>query len=569
VTHLTAVLRNAEIEMTPVESRGTLSIAADVRLDTRDDLTRALSCPADVSDAQVLLAAYAAWGEGMLDRLVGDFAFVLWDATARRLVCARDQLGVRPLYWTSNAGTVRCASRIADLVRCSDVPRDLDPVRMADYLALASPAPDATFFSRIHRVPAGACLIVEHDGRTRGRQYWTPDGTREVRLSGGAAYADEFRDLLTASVRSRLGGAGRLACALSGGLDSSSIYCVARGLAPAASIQPVSLLFEQPDGTDDRRFIDEVLRRSGSDARRIHADGLDPWRDTDATLDALGEPFSPANLFLHLALYRETAAARASVLLDGFDGDTVVSHGLLRLLDLTRQWRLGAALKEAGAAARIGRAGRWRVLARYGLRPAAPMPIRTAWRAARRRRHARDLTFASRAFATRLREPRRAGAVPRTARAAHCARLADPSLACTFEVAAAAAATFGVEPRYPFFDRRLVEFCLGVPAERQLHGGWTRAIHRHAMRGILPAAVRWRRHKADFTGTFARGFNRGIRMAFDRLSAGDTRLAAEHVDIGQLRDIAGQAETDAATANAAWHAMTLARWLQRQESGGI
>src|SRR5262245_20600165 len=115
---------------------GDLAITADARIDNRDELTAALGLPphSGVTDSMLILLAYEHWGEHCPEKLLGDFAFAIWDGRKRVLFCARDHFGVKPFYYCHSGRLFAFASEIKALLSLPEVPRRLNEVRVADYL---------------------------------------------------------------------------------------------------------------------------------------------------------------------------------------------------------------------------------------------------------------------------------------------------------------------------------------------------------------------------------------------------------------------------------------------------
>jgi asparagine synthase (glutamine-hydrolysing) len=134
------------------------------------------------------------------------------------------------------------------------------------------------------------------------------------------------------------------------------------------------------------------------------------------------------------------------------------------------------------------------------------------------------------------------------------------------ELLAEAAGAFGVELRFPFWDRRLVEFCLALPPEQKLSRGWTRMVLRRAMDGILPESIQWRGGKADLSTSFLEGLLTFERERLERLLAAPPPLLQEYVDLGALQQIYRrftQRKASRDEAGLMWRAVSLALWLQQ------
>ncbi|WP_417911319.1 asparagine synthase (glutamine-hydrolyzing) [Candidatus Electronema sp. PJ] len=179
------------------------------------------------SDSEVILHAYEEWGDKVLHRLRGMFAFALYDQRRRRLLLARDRIGIKPLYYTWQNGQLRFASEIKAILADPQVERRLNLQAMYDYLGFEFvPAPE-TLFANIHKLPAGHLLILEN-GQIRTEQYWDLQFLpAEPQLSFAEA-VEKMRELLDQAVASHLVSDVPLGVFLSGGLDSSCLVALMR-----------------------------------------------------------------------------------------------------------------------------------------------------------------------------------------------------------------------------------------------------------------------------------------------------------------------------------------------------
>ena len=325
---------------------GDVVVAADARLDNRAELVAALGLPlsaADgIGDEELLLRAWERWGEACPARLLGDFAFAVWDGRRRMLFCARDPSGLKPLYYHAGPRVFAAASGTWALLAVPGVPRRIDELRIAAYLVPGLESRTATFYEGIVRLPPGHCLSVTSAGAGAPRPYWQLDPTQEVRLGSDAEYAERFRDLFTEAVRCRLRAAAPVAAALSGGLDSSSVVCVARAIRTAAGTGPLATYtarFPTIPRCDEGAFVAAVEAGGGLRPRHLDGDALDPLGDLESGALRHEEALQAGGYYMHWALYRAAAADGMRVFLEGTGGDIVVSHGTGYLGDLARQGR--------------------------------------------------------------------------------------------------------------------------------------------------------------------------------------------------------------------------------------
>jgi asparagine synthase (glutamine-hydrolysing) len=496
---------------------GRPELAFTGRIDNRVELAAELAAELDGarhSDGQLVLAAHCRFGDRCVERLEGDFAFAIWDPGQGRLFCARDALGVLPLYYHAARDRFAFASRLDALLCLPGLPRELDRTRVADFIARHHDPVQGTFYRAVRRLPPGHTLAVS-DGPPLLRCYWRPEagaaGPRSEREC-----VEAFGATLDRAVRARLRGqAGAVGAMLSGGLDSSSLVCLARRALSGRTLHTFSAVFAsappaEARAIDERDHVAAVVAGGGLHAHELHADRLSPLLGLERELRARAEPFDGPNMYLHLAAFERAAQLGLRAMLDGSGGDDVVSHGLelLPWLAVTGRWT--ALHRELAALARRHRTTTWRLLRQLVLRPLLPPALLRA----RARLLGRTQPFdrlalvapeLARDSAVRERwlAARRNG-WPRPLRREQAEGLRSPLLGYAFEGVHHEAASFGIQPLYPFFDRRLVELCLSLPPEQSLHRGWDRVVMRRALEGLLPPAVQWRAGKARLASNFLR-----------------------------------------------------------------
>ena len=206
-------------------------ITADARIDGRAELVQSLRTAGravltEAPDVELILHAYAAFGEAFLDHLIGDFAFALWDARSQKLICARDHFGVRPFYFVQTDLILMFASDIDALRMCPTVSGTLDDTAVGDFL-LFGVYLDArmTIYRDIRCLKPASSLHFGHEG-LRIQRHWSIPTNAEVRYKNKSDYVDRFKELFEQAVVDRMC-EGPLALELSGGMDCTSIAAVA------------------------------------------------------------------------------------------------------------------------------------------------------------------------------------------------------------------------------------------------------------------------------------------------------------------------------------------------------
>ncbi|RTL90168.1 MAG: hypothetical protein EKK29_01450 [Hyphomicrobiales bacterium] len=240
-----------------------LELIGRIRLDRRDDIRAALGAPASASDAALCLRAYGRWGDDCVDHLRGDFCFVLWDAPRRRLFCARDQLGVRPLFHAQANGRWVIGDSLDVVARASRLTNELDDAWIADFL-LEPFCQDfeRTVYSHVKRLPQAHLLIASRDGGAI-RRYWSLEIETPLFLQRPQEYLDRFHETLARAVRDRLP-PGTVGVTMSGGLDSTTLAAKAVEVAgDAARVVAFTSHYERLIQDDEARFSALVAARLG------------------------------------------------------------------------------------------------------------------------------------------------------------------------------------------------------------------------------------------------------------------------------------------------------------------
>ncbi|WP_461169673.1 N-acetylglutaminylglutamine amidotransferase [Arthrobacter sp. Z1-15] len=246
------------------------------------------------SDTEVILKAYARWGEDFVDHLVGMFAVAIVDEQHGRVVLARDRLGIKPLYLAELPGRLRFASTLPALVAGGGIDTAVDEVALHHYLSWHSivPAP-RTILRGIRKLPPATVSVIAPDGSRRDRVYWKPDYIRTPATAGWAAedWQDAIHAALRTAVRRRLVSDVPVGVLLSGGVDSSLIVALLAELGQ----QPVSTFsigFDSAGGEegDEFRYSNLVAAAYGTDHRRIRIDSNEIVPAVGDTIGAMTEP---------------------------------------------------------------------------------------------------------------------------------------------------------------------------------------------------------------------------------------------------------------------------------------
>ncbi len=480
-------------EQQPRSLDGQVWITADARVDGRGDLIQEFeyngrSDLKAVADVELILQAYHVWGEDCVKHLLGDFAFAIWDGRRRRLFCARDHFGVKPLYYAQTASSLLFASDVDTLRQHPGVSSALSELAVGDFLLFGGNQDESTTIYRdIRRLMPAHRLIVTR-GTPRLDRYWTLPTGGYIRYANDDDYVAHFRKLLRTAVEDRLR-TDRVACMMSGGMDSTAVAAIAskylcrnHGEVRAYTIIHDRLL---PDD-HEKYFAGLVVETLGIPVDYLVADPYRLFERWDEPEMRSQQPVEASTMamwvdFLHLL------AGQSSVVLTGLGGDPAMAGSCSYSVDLLRRGHIGRFLVEAARHVR-----RFRSLKGFGLRSglqgllgqddwrpeypnwirpefAARIGLRERWEHCVRKFYNREVTLDGCSHLDAL----------------HLLRL--PLWSELFELWYAS--VLPIEIRHPFFDVRLITFLLAIPT---LPWCYRKTIHREAMRGILPEPIRTR-----------------------------------------------------------------------------
>lgn len=508
----------------PVESRDGNVCAFDGRLHNRRELSGPVK---STEDGGLAVAEYETSGVGGLRRLLGDWSLAIWDGRQRTLVLASDYAGTNPLFYYWDRRRLLFSSSLEHLCRAVGA-QELDQSYAAALLTFGS-TNDATPFRGVRLVPCG-CAVLADAQQICKKRFWTAP-TAEVRLPNDAEYEERFRELFSEAVEARLQTAGTVCAELSGGLDSSSIVCMAanlinRGAVPADSL--VAFRYECPE-TNDRPFMDAVER-----ACQIPSIRLEIARYPALSLDSCSGPMPQWWEPRIEEVSRRMASLGSTVLLTGQMGDLIMGNWL----DDSEQaadhfaaggWRDG--LSEAYAWSRSLDRPVWGILSRAAL-SAAGWDLGCDWERSRAASGAEDsLTSRCRRTARALNPP---AAFAGRVRPSHRKRLNVLETLLSSRVLQCPASLAHGRPSHVYLHRPLVEFMMSIPAPITCRPGEPRRLMRRALRGIVPDVVLRRRSKGTYNAAFFAALQPVARLLLN--DAGNMRLVRLGlVDVDSVR----------------------------------
>jgi asparagine synthase (glutamine-hydrolysing) len=486
------------------------ALVFDGRLDNRDDLLRQLRgtrLTSDSPDAALVFEAFREWGDACLERLAGDFALATFRAEERRLVLARDPVGCRPLYYWFDGKACVFASEIKAILAHPDVRAEPNHDLLADFVLrdhLPYEDEGETFFRGVHAVLPGYQLSLSSRGVV-SRQFWDFNPQLQTRYRSYSDYAARLRELLIQAVQRRLRTSAPAVIAVSGGLDSSVVLCLADDLrksgAITAPLVPVSYTGEHDRHSDEQQALHTLESTRQLRIERVSLAPVDRELLTPVAWHSEWPRVDDGWCARRPLFVRARRIGARTIVTGHWSDQLLFATGYLTDLCTRFAWRrIGDHLRaytewfvDADPAYFRSRFRRelllnltpheWRMVFRRFLKSRSP-----EW----------SRGLASPTLAARLDRPRVRIRRPRCA-SAHARDIYQfvraKSHRLQFEADEKLAASWGLDSVTPFLDRDLIAYLMSIPGDVQNHNGVPRALLRDAMRGIVAESIlerRWR-----------------------------------------------------------------------------
>lgn len=502
-------------------------------------------------DTEVVLHAYQEWGPASFARLNGMWGLAIIDlreAGAPKVILSRDHFGIKPVYWAKAGDRVVFGSEIKSLLLDPALRTAPNEQRIYEYLGWGlHDQDDKTFFEGISSLPAASYAVVDASG-VKVHRYWEPklstDGNPDPR---------EFRRLMSKSVERRLVADVPVGTCLSGGLDSSSIVALMseqlRAHVPDAKsmgdrLKTFSAVFPG-DAIDERSYIDEVLAASGAEGNFVEPTSERFLEEVADVVWHADEPMVSTGPYAQWCVMR-LARKKVTVLLDGQGGDELlagyVSYHYVYLKQLLRERKYLRFLREAAAARDV----------------LAPLVRR---RLGERRKRLSIGSLLKPEYRARVKPPVDER-VSDDLKKRLLQDLTAYSLPSLLRYDDRNSMAHSVESRVPFLDQELVEWVLTLPPDAIIRNGWSRAILRDGMKGLLPERIRLRRWKVGFTTPEMRWL-KAQRREIEALFASPGFRSRPYWNADAVRDaFVAACDGRAEESLVFWRAMNVEIWLR-------
>ena len=495
-----------------------ISICGYLRIDNRKELAKSLVINTDEDDKSILLKAYKKWGSQLSNKIIGSFAFVIYDLRKNKFLCFRDHMGMKPFYYFKNNEVFIFSSKISLMLDTEYIKKTLNKERVIDYLMYVHPKDGQTFYNEIHKLPRSHILEYK-ENKFKLNKYFDFHIKPKSKFISEKENVNEFKRILYEVIDAQVNsGDGDIGLAYSGGLDSSSLLKISDSMVDNKSIHTKSAVFvnlgnSEREIIDEKYFMDLGLKDNiNTNHEFIKFDNEGPIMNIDSSLEMFDEPISAINFYIFKKIAASLKMNDVEILLDGIDGDSVISHGNEIFGSYAKKFNFIKLYNEAVKFAdfnKINKPSFMRLFKRYII--INNLPENIFWRffdktqlhsywalkiLNKNDRNIKKINLLSSLKNHYGRFPFRQNPDPYIE---HKRIITDGSWENSLEDLESVLNHYGIDHRMPFFDRRLMEFCLSVPVSLKIKNGINRYIFRKAMKNIVPKEIRLRSSKSDLS----------------------------------------------------------------------
>jgi asparagine synthase (glutamine-hydrolysing) len=478
------------------------------------------------SDAALVLAIFRYYGSKGLEQLEGEFALVVFDPEKNCLFVLRDPLGNYPLYWISDGKTLRVSTNLillAQQISQASINRDFLASFLMFPYAFVELATEQTAFEGIQRLLPGTLLALYPN--SRATKIWSWDWLKHIQPIENITLPEagsQFSHLFRQGIKERIQN-GKIASHLSGGMDSSSVVCIARDLLSPDKLITLSLVYQMRSLAGETKYIQMVVDRGGA-IEPYYLDG-DAALDFQWFSDRIPEHDEPYPGLFHLAMEKVLVdlAARLEVttIFTGGGSELITEGNRYHLADLIRRGHWHEALQTARQWSQAKNQSLWSVLHQFGIEPLLPPLWREGILTLLRRGYGTWPKLGSFAippwvlpdFAKKYKMRHKAAATIRQLNrypVEQSFNLLGLQATSGNWASWYLAAPLGIRISQPFLDPRLITYCLSLPRELREIPGVPKPLLQEAMKGILPEPIRTRRFKRNFNEVYWQGLARNL-----------------------------------------------------------
>tara|TARA_Y100000992_G_C21273493_1_gene498440 strand:+ start:1932 stop:3821 length:1890 start_codon:yes stop_codon:yes gene_type:complete len=511
-------------------------IVSNSRLDNRNELIKKLKVSESLTDCELILAGYKIWKEEIVDHLIGPFSFVIFNKKKQHIFSAVDHFAQKPLYFSLRNDQFIFSSDARAISFLDPSFYSINNEKILDYLIFQGCVNNASFYNKVFKINKGQCLKIKENKLNISEYYSLPNIKKPVQGNS----SKEIREIMTEVIASQSRSNNtKISTTCSGGLDSTSIASLLNKEIKHKDIQSFSVHFDNLNKdefskTDERFFVEKFEEKFNAQHKYIISQNT-PLNYLDKQLSKAYFPPKSGNGYMHQEIIDEMKKKEIRVLFDGFDGDSVISHGAEYLVELGLESNLKKLLSEVKSACKLNgrKFSTFHTLKNFWIKPNIPFGVKVFFNRFTSSGVTEEKKFQNLSEAAKkmVDFPKKfmnyypnESYKHKKSLTAHRNGLSLPFWEEELEIIDFIASINGIDIRLPFMDKRVVEYCLKVPGSEKFKNGVTRAYFREGMRGIAPDEVLDKHTKANLGPVIMNEIRDNYKMMLRVIESSNTEI---------------------------------------------
>lgn len=542
----------------PYASNNNFIVLFEGRIDNREELENYIDRKSKtrfISDSELILLLYKKFESDIFNKMLGDFAFVIWDGNNTKLVCVRDYIGTKSLYYYLSDDLFVFCSEIKGLLTIDKIPKEIDDQYIADSLSGFISDQSRTMYNHIKRLPPANFLTIRRND-TEFKKYWELNLKNEIIYDDESQYIEKLNELLHKSVICRLEPYFGIGTELSGGLDSSGVTAV--GFKEMANRNRILHTFTHtlPDEAfekikpfhDEREEVKLTCNYLGIyNNNTIDAHDKNLLNTLINNIEIHGMPTQQHYHTFSDALYESVIRNNINILLSGFGGNELISYqGSGFYHELLNNNKFKILYRELKARKKNVESSLIKQIIYLFLEVYFPS-FHKAYKGIKGRKHWIEIKYMNAAINPSFEEKMNIRQKIKQLsnqidsfilKEAQFKQISHDHISQRLEYSGITAKHYGFEYCYPLLDRRLVEFGLAIPNHLKVKDGWGRYLYRKVLEDLLPAEIVWKQKGpgASIPSVMYR-FLKDREKIHDLINESDRKgIAKEYIDYKKLKE---------------------------------
>lgn len=544
---------------------GQYHIVFDGRIDNKKELIRKFNLEINISTINLILSIYLKVGNNISNYLSGAFAIIIYNKKSEEIFAIRDHMGMQPLYYFYENGYLVLSSNIKSILSLQNIKKVLNKERVIQYINDLSSSTDDTFFEKINKLPK-ASYISAKKNNFKIEKYFEFDTTSKINLKNDQEYSLLTKEKFSNVIKNQADSFHKIACKLSGGLDSSSIASFLAQELDNKKFNCYSVIYKDDrskkelhlmnDVVNEFKNIDHKLIELSLKDFNIITTLVESYKNHDQVLPSFNRNFE-------LAIFKEMNLFNDNVIFDGFDGDSSISFGLEKFILLSQNLNLFKMLNERKMYAKKHKLNfSYKTSLLFFSKHASPRLYKFIKKLFKKDELSRKifkdefLKKSKESYFTRYKNEHEI----------HKDVMSHETWDYILEFTEQDASLNGIIELYPFFDKDFMQYLISIPISQKLNNGESRYHFRNAVNGIVPQNIQQRFEKGILSSLWIQAVkNVGKDDKYDLLLGSNSPIKniINNKELGELLDFDINIQmSDAARAQKIFSLISLSIWMQ-------